>query len=134
MYNLGKLPPSLEGKASGQRIEVRLGSYFAGAAMNVVGLNSLVIGTLECEQDIFVAGRFEGTIVTKGTLHIYPEGEVSGKIKAKDLTVAGKIQGEIEVTNRLRVKNSASLEAHINTRFLDWEEGAELEGEVRTFY
>jgi cytoskeletal protein CcmA (bactofilin family) len=59
---------------------------------------------------------------------------VSGKIKAKDLTVAGKIQGEIEVTNRLRVKNSASLEANINTRFLDWEEGAELEGEVHTFY
>jgi cytoskeletal protein CcmA (bactofilin family) len=134
LYNLGKLPPSLEGKASGQRIEVRLGSYFASSLMNVVGLNSLVIGTIECEQDIFVAGRFEGTIVTKGALHIYPEGEVKGKVKAKDLTVAGRIEGEIEVTNRLRVKNSADLEANINTRFLDWEEGAVLEGEVRTFY
>jgi cytoskeletal protein CcmA (bactofilin family) len=65
---------------------------------------------------------------------IYPEGEVKGKVKAKDLTVAGRIQGEIEVTNRLRVKNSATLEANISTRFLDWEEGAELEGEVHTFY
>jgi cytoskeletal protein CcmA (bactofilin family) len=72
--------------------------------MNVVGLNSLVIGTIECEKDVFVAGRFEGTIVTKGALHIYPEGEVKGKVKAKDLTVAGRIQGEIEVTNRLKVK------------------------------
>ena len=102
--------------------------------MNVVGLNSLVIGTIKCERDVFVAGRFEGTIVTKGTLHIYPEGEVKGTVKAKDLTVAGSIQGEIEVTNRLRVKNSANLEANINTRFLDWEEGAVLEGEVHTFY
>jgi cytoskeletal protein CcmA (bactofilin family) len=97
--------------------------------MNVVGLNSLVIGTMECEKDVFVAGRFEGTIVTKGALHIYPEGEVKGKVKAKDLTVAGRIQGEIEVTNRLKVKNSAN-----STRFLDWEEGAVLEGEVHTFY
>jgi cytoskeletal protein CcmA (bactofilin family) len=102
--------------------------------MNVVGLNSLVVGTIECEKDVFVAGRFEGTIVTKGALYIYPEGEVKGKVKAKDLTVAGRIQGEIEVTNRLRVKNSANLEANISTRFLDWEEGAVLEGEVHTFY
>ena len=102
--------------------------------MNVVGLNSLVVGTIECDKDVFVAGRFEGTIITKGTLHIYPEGEVKGTVKAKDLTVAGRIQGEIEVTNRLKVKNSANLEANINTRFLDWEEGAVLEGEVHTFY
>jgi len=50
------------------------------------------------------------------------------------MIVAGKIQGEIEVTNRLKVKNSANLEANINTRFLDWEEGAVLEGEVHTFF
>jgi cytoskeletal protein CcmA (bactofilin family) len=102
--------------------------------MNVVGQGSVVIGTIECEKDLFVAGRFEGTIITSGVLHIYPEGVVRGKVKAKDLIVAGKIQGEIEVTNRLKVKNSANLEAHINTRFLDWEEGAVLEGEVHTFF
>jgi cytoskeletal protein CcmA (bactofilin family) len=102
--------------------------------MNVVGQGSVVIGTIECEKDLYVAGRFEGTIITKGALHVYPEGVVKGKVKAKDLTVAGKMQGEIEVTNRLKVKNSANLEANINTRFLDWEEGAVLEGEVHTFF
>jgi len=102
--------------------------------MNVVGQGSVVIGTIECDKDLFVAGRFEGTIITRGALHIYPQGVVKGKVKAKDLTVAGKIQGEVEVTNRLKVKNSASLEANIHTRFLDWEEGALLEGEVNTFF
>jgi cytoskeletal protein CcmA (bactofilin family) len=102
--------------------------------MNVVGQGSVVIGTIECDKDLFVAGRFEGTIITTGALHIYPQGVVKGKVKAKDLTVAGKIQGEVEVSNRLKVKNSASLEANINTRFLDWEEGAVLEGEVHTFF
>ena len=102
--------------------------------MNVVGQGSVLIGNIECEKDLFVAGRFEGTIITSGALHIYPEGVVKGKVKAKDLIVAGKIQGEIEVTNRLRVKNSANLEAHVNTRFLDWEEGAVLEGEVHSFF
>jgi cytoskeletal protein CcmA (bactofilin family) len=102
--------------------------------MNVVGQGTVVIGTIECKNDLFVIGRFEGTIVTSGALHIYPQGVVKGKIKAKDLIVAGKIQGEIEVTNRLKVKNSANLEAYINTRFLDWEDGAVLEGEVHTFF
>ena len=102
--------------------------------MNVVGQGSVLLGTIECEQDFYVAGRFEGTIVTYGVLHVYAEGVVKGKVKAKDMVVAGKIQGEIEVTNRLKVKNSASLEANINTRFLDWEEGAVLEGEIHTFF
>jgi cytoskeletal protein CcmA (bactofilin family) len=102
--------------------------------MNVVGQGSVLIGTIECEKDLYVVGRFEGTIITTGALHVYPDGVVKGKVKAKDLIVAGTMQGEIEVTNRLKVKNSANLEAHINTRFLDWEEGAVLEGEVHTFF
>ena len=102
--------------------------------MNVVGQGSVLLGTIESEQDFYVAGRFEGTLITNGILHVYPEGIVKGKVKAKDMIVAGKIQGEIEVTNRLKVKNSASLEANINTRFLDWEEGAVLEGEIHTFF
>ena len=53
--------------------------------MNVVGLNSLVIGTIECEKDVYVAGRFEGTIVTKGALHIYPEGEVKAPWGSYDI-------------------------------------------------
>ncbi len=102
--------------------------------MNVVGQGSVLIGTIECEKDLYVVGRFEGTIITTGALHVYPDGVVKGKVKAKDLIVAGTMQGEIEVTNRLKVKNSANLEANINTRFLDWEEGAVLEGEVHTFF
>ena len=102
--------------------------------MNLVGKDSVLTGNIESDEDLFVAGRFEGTIVTKGALHVYSEGVVKGTIKAKDLTVAGKIQGEIEVSNRLKVKNSAYLDARISTRFLDWEEGARLEGEVHTFF
>ena len=105
-----------------------------GFAMNVVGKNSLITGTIDCDQDVFVAGQFEGTIITTGTLHVYPGGVVKGSVRAKDLMVAGRISGEIEVSNRLRVKHSATLEANINTRFLDWEEGAVLEGEIHTFY
>ena len=102
--------------------------------MNVVGENTFVTGNIECDHDVFVAGTFEGTIVTTGTLHVYPEGVVKGTVKAKDITVAGRMQGEIVVSNRLKVKNSASLKANISTRFLDWEEGAILEGEVHSFF
>lgn len=102
--------------------------------LSVVGENTIVTGTIECEQDVFIAGTFEGTILTTGALHVYPEGVVKGTVKAKDITVAGRMQGEIEVSNRLKVKNSASLKANISTRFLDWEEGAILEGEVHSFF
>jgi cytoskeletal protein CcmA (bactofilin family) len=102
--------------------------------MNVVGEKSMLVGSFNCEEDLLVAGRFEGSIVTKGTLHVYTAGEVKGTVQAHNLTVEGSIQGEVQVRNRLKVKNSASLEAHIRTRFLDWEEGAKLEGELNSYY
>jgi cytoskeletal protein CcmA (bactofilin family) len=102
--------------------------------MNIVGHNSVITGTIDSDMDLFVAGLFHGTIITRGELFIYPEGVVRGTVKAKDLTVAGSIQGKIEVSNRLRVKTSARLDADIITRFLDWEEGAKLDGEVHTFF
>ena len=105
-----------------------------GLIVNVVGANSVITGTIDCDNDVFVTGRFEGTLSTKGTLYVYPGGLVKGRVKAKDLMVAGRILGEVEVSNRLRVKNSASLEASINTRFLDWEEGAKLVGEVHASF
>ena len=102
--------------------------------MNIVGDRSVMSGSIDCDKDLYICGRFEGTIVTKGAVYVYPEGIVKGTVKAKDLTVFGRIQGEIVVSNRLSVKNSASLEARISTRFLDWEDGARLEGEVDTFF
>ena len=102
--------------------------------MNIVGEKSVLIGTIHCEGDLLVAGRLEGTITSKGTLHVCEGGVVKGTVRTNDLTVAGLIQGEIEVSNRLRVKSSAKLEACVNTRFLDWEEGAELEGELNAYY
>ena len=100
--------------------------------MNIVGENSYLEGTVYCEVDFHVAGRFKGIIITKGTLHVYVGAMVEGTIKAKDLTVAGRIEGEIEVSNRLRVMSSADLEGRIHTRILEWEEGASLVGEVST--
>ena len=102
--------------------------------MNIFGEDSVISGSIDSDQDLFVAGRFEGTIISGGEVYVYPEGVVRGCVKAKDLTVAGSIHGVIEVSNRLRVKNSARLEARINTRFLDWEEGARLDGEVHTVF
>ena len=98
--------------------------------MNVVGAHSVITETIDCANHVFVTGRFEETLSTKGTLYVYPVGLVKGRVKAKDLMGAGRILGEIEVSNRLRAKNSASFEASINTCFLDWEKGAKLVGEV----
>jgi cytoskeletal protein CcmA (bactofilin family) len=100
--------------------------------MNIVGGGSKISGTIDSDRDLVIAGRFEGTIISTGEVYVYPEGVIRGRVEAKDLTVAGSIQGEIEVSNRLRVKQSACLEAKINTRFLDWEEGARLDGVVHT--
>ncbi|MBW1981143.1 MAG: polymer-forming cytoskeletal protein [Deltaproteobacteria bacterium] len=99
--------------------------------MILIGEKSRLVGTVQChEKDVVVAGEFEGTLISSGELAVYRNGMVSGIIRVHNLTVAGNIQGEVQVENRLQVKSSAKVRACITTAKLEWEEGANLQGEI----
>lgn len=102
--------------------------------MTVVGEDTLLVGTLHSKDDLLVTGKFEGTLVTDGSVSIFSGAEVKGTVRANHLNVAGSIQGEIEVGNRLTVRKSAQLKGRVTTRFVDWEDGASFEGELSCCY
>ena len=94
----------------------------------LIGKDSSLTGRLESAGTIRVDGRFEGDIITKSDLVVGEDGQVHGKVKARDITVAGLIKGGLEATGKLELVPTAVVEGEAKMSLLVVEEGAVFQG------
>jgi cytoskeletal protein CcmA (bactofilin family) len=97
--------------------------------VNLVGEGTVFEGTVRAESDVRASGRIVGTLEVDGKTMIAEEGEVEGEIIATNVEIAGQVQGEIYVDERLVLKSTARVDGTIETDRLVVEEGAEFTGE-----
>ena len=69
-----------------------------------------------------------GDIITKSDLVVGENGVVIGKIKARNITVAGVIKGELEATGKLELIPTANVQGEAKMSLLVVEEGAVFQG------
>jgi cytoskeletal protein CcmA (bactofilin family) len=91
-----------------------------------------IIGDINVDNDIRIAGSIKGKLVTTGHLIIEQSGLVEGEIKANAATIAGKISGNIETTEKLVLEAKAILIGDIKTKLLVIEDGATFNGNCST--
>ena len=94
----------------------------------LIGQESSLTGRLESSGTIRVDGKFEGDIITKSDLVVGESGQVHGKIKARNITVAGLIKGELEASGKLELVPTAVVEGEAKMSLLVVEEGAVFQG------
>jgi len=94
----------------------------------LIGKDTTLRGTIEAEGTIRVDGRFEGDVTTAGDLFVGEGGFVQGTVVAKNVTVAGHLQGKVEARGRLEMLPSANVQGEIKMMLLVVEEGAFLQG------
>lgn len=75
-----------------------------------------------------INGKFEGTLNTKGQLYVGERAEVKADIKGEDVTIAGRVSGDITAQKRLKVVSPGQVTGNINTKALIVEEGARIDG------
>lgn len=76
-----------------------------------------------------ISGKFEGELEAEGTLIIGEKAEVKTKIiKGENITVAGKVKGDIKSSKRLELSAPAKVIGNIETPVLVINEGAVLKG------
>jgi cytoskeletal protein CcmA (bactofilin family) len=95
-----------------------------------IGKGTKISGNMHFHGVVRIEGEAEGEIV--GDEVIIAEGAViSAKITAARLTIAGTVNGEIIVRQRLELLSSARLRCTINTPSLVLNEGAQFDGDCR---
>jgi cytoskeletal protein CcmA (bactofilin family) len=90
-------------------------------------------GELSGDEDLVLDGRVEGR-VSLGDHHltIGPNAEIRAEITARDVTIHGRVLGNVTATGRVEIGGSGKLEGDLVAPRLVIHDGAWLSGQVRT--
>lgn len=96
-----------------------------------IGKSISIKGDVTGEEDTVIEGRVEGRVELKNHhLTVGPNGEVKGEISAKEVTVVGRVTGNISATERLELSDQSRVDGDLVSPRLLVQEGARLSGNV----
>lgn len=96
-----------------------------------IGKSLVIKGELSGSEDLYVDGQVEGSIALKGnSLTVGPNGYVKANVEAKGVVVQGKLDGNVQASERVQLRKSAVMNGDITTQRISIEEGAYLKGKV----
>ncbi len=96
-----------------------------------IGKSVVIRGELSGSEDLFIDGQVEGTIELKGNrLTIGPNGQVKANVNARGVVVQGKLDGNINASDRVDLKQSAVVLGDVTTQRISIEDGAYFKGGV----
>ena len=91
----------------------------------------VIKGQVSGSESLFVDGRIEGTIsFPDNRVTIGRNGNVAANITAKEVVIMGKVQGNVECSDRLDIRSEGVLSGDVITHRISVEEGAILKGGV----
>jgi cytoskeletal protein CcmA (bactofilin family) len=103
--------------------DTSFGGAQAGAA-SLVAKDAVWEGKLVCNGNVRIEGALKGEIETEGTLFVAAEARVDGTIRARNVTLAGEIQGDLHCEDRLEILPGGAARGDVNTGALVVHEGA----------
>ena len=103
----------------------------ARGEMIFIGKSVVIKGELSCSEDLYIDGQVEGTIDPKGNrLTIGPNGRVKANVTACAVVVQGKLEGNIQASDRVDLRQSAVVMGDIATQRISIDEGAYFKGSL----
>lgn len=102
-----------------------------GKAQSQIGKSLLVKGDIEGKEDLVIDGQVEGKIdLPDNNLTIGPNGTVKADVDARNITVIGRLMGNVRAGERIEIRKTGSLEADLSTARIVIEDGAEFRGSI----
>lgn len=96
-----------------------------------IGKSVVVKGELSGSEDLYLDGEIEGSIeLHEHSIIIGPNGRIRASIRAKDIIVHGKVDGNLHGSERVELKKSAVLVGDIFAQRIAIEDGAYFKGGI----
>ena len=97
------------------------------------GKSLVLTGTLSAKEDVYMDGTVEGTIELQDSdLTIGPNGHVKADIKARKITVFGRVTGKMFPAEGIEILKTASVKGTVRTPRIVVEEGAVIQGKIES--
>jgi cytoskeletal protein CcmA (bactofilin family) len=96
-----------------------------------IGKSVTIKGELSGSEDLYLDGQVEGSIELRDhSLTVGPNGNVKANVSAKGVVVQGKLEGSVNASDRVELRQSARVTGDVTTQRISIEEGAFLKGKV----
>jgi cytoskeletal protein CcmA (bactofilin family) len=96
----------------------------------LIGVGTVVVGNLECEGDLVVSGSVQGDSLVHGGFTLFEGARWHGRVEAKFAVIAGEVEGEIRVSDKLEIRKSARIRGMVSARSIAVAKGAVIEGDL----
>jgi cytoskeletal protein CcmA (bactofilin family) len=96
-----------------------------------IGKSVVIKGDLQGSEDLTIEGQVEGTIELKDhVLTIGPNGRIKARLFAKIVIVLGTVHGNITASEKVDIRDGASVDGDLVAPRVGIAEGAQFHGSV----
>jgi cytoskeletal protein CcmA (bactofilin family) len=97
----------------------------------IIGDQIYIEGTIRGEEDLLIEGSVKGSIEMKAHhLTVGSKGQVEAEVRAANVTISGKLEGNINATGRVEITKAADFNGEIKAKSISVEDGAYLKAVI----
>lgn len=96
--------------------------------LNFIGAGTYVEGNIETKGSLRIDGKVKGIVKSGDTLTVGSSGEIIGEVHVKNAIIGGKIEGDVNIEQKLVLESTSSLSGNIRANRLIIDEGAFFTG------
>lgn len=100
------------------------------AKESLIAADLTIEGKIEGSGHVRIAGKFKGDVNVQGNLRIENGAKLNGGVKAKQVVVAGELEGNIDSASKVELLDSAVMVGDVKTGTLIVNAGSRIRGHV----
>ena len=100
------------------------------AKESLIAADLTIEGKIEGSGHVRIAGKFKGDVNVQGNLRIESGAKLNGGVKAKQVVVAGELEGNIDSAAKVELLDSAVLVGDVKTGVLIVNAGSKIRGHI----
>lgn len=97
-----------------------------------IGKSLVIKGEVSGAESLYIDGRIEGTInVPEHRVTVGRHGAIQANINAREVVIMGKVNGNVECSDRLDIRGEGTLSGDVITQRISVEDGAIMKGSIQ---
>ena len=101
---------------------------FEGKLDTIIGRGTTIEGSVKVEGATRIDGTVKGKLESNDVVTIGPDGLMQAEVKAKSIIVGGRVEGNLEATEKIELQSKAELHGDLISKSLLIEHGAIFHG------
>lgn len=100
------------------------------ATQAVIGASMRIKGDIQSQEALLVDGEVEGSVKLMHSLTVGQGGKVRANITARDVTIFGSVEGNVEVSGKIAIRENGTLIGDIRSAGIVIDDGAYFKGSI----